>query len=1112
MRPSLSALLAVPFVLALSSVAFAKDATWVRYPSISPDGSRIAFAYRGDLWTVPVAGGDAARLTSHEGYEYRAVWSPDGSQIAFAADWYGNFDVFVVSSAGGSATRLTFHSATDIPATFERDGSRILFESPRQDDPKSILGTPRFAELWSIAVAGGRPRLELTTPAERVQLSGDGSVALYQNLRGYEDPWRKHHTSPVARDVWRWERTTGRHQALTQHAAEDRNPVFTPGGDAYLFLSERGSTFNVWKTSVGPAEPGGFAQLTSHVTHPVRFLSVGGDSYCYGWNGGVYVAPLAGGEGTRVPIRCSVDQRKNPVEYVTESKGATSIKVSPNGEEVAFVLRGDVYVTSVEHGATKRVTGTPEQERSLSWAPDGRTLYYAGERTANGSGASWNIFSSTIVHADEKHFHRATVLRESSVIATADESFQPVVSPDGKQIAFLRNRDELVVFDVTSRAVRTLVPPERNYSYSDGDIWFSWSPDSRWVAVTYLPNKSWLEQIGVVEVATGRVTDVTRSGYYESRPRWGRDGRSLHFISDRHGRRNHGSWGTDQDVIALDLTRAANDRGRLSKEDYAALTAKEDKEKKKGKKGGNDDGDAEKDEPPPTVTINFDRPERRLRRITRHSAPISSFVVSPDGEAVVYLGQVDGKWDVWISKPRAGETKKLISLGEDRGGQLELSKDGKSLFVRKGNGTIVKADVAGAFKPEKGGGRRGNDGGGGGGGGGTKTKPVGYTAEAWIDRPAERAHLFEHAWRQAKVKFYNPNLHGVDWAAMRAAYAQHLPEIDNSRDFAELLSEILGELNASHTGGRYRPRRTGGDQTASLGLLYDPQWAGDGLKIAEVLRGGPCDKEELKIAAGHTVTAVNGSALSAGANPWPVFNRLAGKLTRLTLRDAGGGSYDAVVRPIAPGAVNGLLYERLLDRRRKIVDDASGGRIGYVHVRGMNDASFRRVYRETLGLNADKEALIVDTRFNGGGWLHDDLVVFLSGKRYLDFQPRGKVRGSLGGEPLQRWDKPSCVVMSEGNYSDAHMFPWAYREHGLGKLVGAPVAGTGTAVWWERLIDQELIFGIPQVGMVDPRGEYLENQTLEPDVTVLTEPSRIGSGMDDQLLEAVRVLLDELGK
>ena len=194
------------------------------------------------------------------------------------------------------------------------------------------------------------------------------------------------------------------------------------------------------------------------------------------------------------------------------------------------------------------------------------------------------------------------------------------------------------------------------------------------------------------------------------------------------------------------------------------------------------------------------------------------------------------------------------------------------------------------------------------------------------------------------------------------------------------------------------------------------------------------------------------------------------------------------------------------------VEDASGGRVGYVHVRGMNDASFRRVYRETLGLNADKEALIVDTRFNGGGWLHDDLVVFLSGQRYLDFQPRGKVRGSLGGEPLQRWDKPSCVVMSEGNYSDAHMFPWAYREHGIGKLVGAPVAGTGTAVWWETLIDRELIFGIPQVGMVDRRGEYLENQTLEPDVTVLTEPSRVAAGMDDQLLEAVRVLLAELNK
>ncbi len=301
-----------------------------------------------------------------------------------------------------------------------------------------------------------------------------------------------------------------------------------------------------------------------------------------------------------------------------------------------------------------------------------------------------------------------------------------------------------------------------------------------------------------------------------------------------------------------------------------------------------------------------------------------------------------------------------------------------------------------------------------------------------------------------------------------------------------------------------------GDATAALGLLFSPSEIADGLVIAEVLPGGPCGSAESKIRAGHVLTAIDGEALGPDVNPWRLLDRRAGKRVRLALRAKGGETYEQVVRPIPQSEESELLYRRLLERRRAIVEEASNGRIGYVHVRGMNDRSFRHAFQETLGRNADKEALIVDTRFNGGGWLHDDLVVFLSGKRYMDFVPRGKERGSLGGEPLHRWSKPSCVLMSEGNYSDAHLFPVAYRMHEIGKLVGAPVAGTGTAVWWERLIQPGLVFGIPQVGMVDPEGDYQENKTLDPDVLVLTDPAKIAEGTDEQLLAAVKTLLEDL--
>ena len=245
----------------------AEDANWVRYPTISPDGSRIAFAYRGDLWTIPVAGGDAEQLTTHDGLETRPIWSPDGSQIAFASDRHGNFDVFVMPSKGGVATRLTYHSTTDLPCDFERDGTRVLFSTTRQDAPESILPSARIADLWSIPVIGGRARMELTTPADWARVSRDGNRVAYEDRRGYENQWRKHHTSPVSRDIWVWNRSQGTHTRLTDWNGEDRKPTWAADGSLY-FLSERAGTLNVFQLKEGET-----TQLSSHKTHPARFLT-----------------------------------------------------------------------------------------------------------------------------------------------------------------------------------------------------------------------------------------------------------------------------------------------------------------------------------------------------------------------------------------------------------------------------------------------------------------------------------------------------------------------------------------------------------------------------------------------------------------------------------------------------------------------------------------------------------------------------------------------------------------------------------------------------------------------------------------------------------------------
>lgn len=1090
----------VALALAGTPAARAADgaSTWLRTPAISPDGGSICFSYRGDLWIVGAAGGDARPLTSHVAHDHSPVWSPDGSRIAFASDRHGQFDVFVVSARGGPAERLTFHSAHDVPSSFAPDGSAVLFTSARLDAPEACVASPWLPELYSVPVAGGRARQVLTTAAERAVWSADGTKILYHDRKGYENEWRKHHRSSVTRDVWVYDATAARHEKLTSFEGEDRNPVWAPGGASFWYLSETDGTSNVWRRDLTKdAVP---TQVTRHAGHPVRFLSAASDgTLCYAWRGDLWTL-AAGGEPRRLDVRCPADDRTNPVENVVARDGATEMAPSPSGLEVAFVVRGDVFVASAEHGTTRRITATPGMERSVSWEPDGRALHFAAERDG-----SWNLHRAVLDAKETDGFARAAAVREEVVLATPKEEFQPLVSPDGRWVAYVEDRDAIAVLDLASKATRVLVPAAYNYSYSDGDLRFSWSPDSRWLAFGCVGGRRWIGDVGVVSLATGGIENMTRSGYEEDFPQWSADGGALLFLSDRAGRKNHASWGADQDVFAMSLTLAAWERARLSREDFDLLRAKEETSKKDAApapEGAAKPADAAKAAPVP-VEIEFEGRDRRIRRMTTISAPVAGWAAAPDGETVVLFAQVDDAWALWAARPRDGEQKRILETSGP--GDVVFAQDGKSVFVRTEDGRIARVELSGLDD----GGKPGRRGDGEGGGIRGERKDVAYAAELSIDLPAERAAMFEHAWRQARAKFYDPDLHGTDWEALRTEYARFLPHVANRHEFAELLSELLGELNASHTGARHRFQPDEADRTSSLGLLYDVRWQGAGLRVAEVLTGGPADRKGTKLGPGAVIVAIDGVPLPATYDPARALNRKAGKWVAVTFTTAAGETAEERIRAIDAGAEAALVHERWMRRTEQRALELSGGRVGYAHVDGMDDGSYRELFRDALGKHGDREALLVDTRWNGGGWLHDDLVGFLGARDYLWFVPRGKSKGELGAEPARRWTRPVAVLMNEGNYSDAHVFPYAFRALGLGKLVGTSVAGTGTAVWWERQVDPSIVFGIPQVGLLTPDGAYLENLELRPDVEVLAHPDDVARGDDRQLAAAVRVLLEE---
>ena len=970
LAPVLLTLLATTVSAQSPAPASPQTPLWLRYPAISPDGQTLAFTYRGRIYTVAAQGGTALPLTLHDSHAMQPVWSHDGRMIAFASDRHGNFDVYVMPASGGEAKRLTFHSAADIPTDFAPDGSDVLFESSRMDAAAaSLFPSGVLPELYRVPVAGGRVVQVLTTPAEEARFDPAGRRVVYQDRKGYEDAWRKHHNSSVTRDIFIYDTKAGTHTRISPFDGEDRDPVWTADGNGVLYLSERDGTSNVWRT---PAErPDAAEQVTHHTRYPVRFLSTSDDgTIAYSWNGELYVRAANVTEPRKVPIAIRSELEQQVLSNEALGREATEMALSPDGKEIALVMRGEIFVTSTDYGTTKRVTNTPQQERSVSFSPDGRCVLYAGER-----GESWDVFRSCIRRKEEPRFTAATVLDETAIVATPAEEFQPKYSPDGKEVAYLEDRAALRVADVASGRRRTVMPGKGQYSYQDGDIWYDWSPDGRWFLVDNAPGGRWpYTEVSLVTSAGGQAPiNLTQSGYFDRRGRFVGNGMLIWF-TDREGMRSHGSRGSQLDVYGMFLTKAALDRFDLSKERLELSEA--------GKKPAAEPDTAKSAKPKgDSLVIELNGIEERIRRLTINSSDLADGLLTPDASKLVYLARFESGYDLWVEDLRAHETKLLAKLNVQVGPNdiltapaIALDSAGREVFVQSRDG-IVRITLSNGER-----------------------KPVPFRAEMALDLPAERAYLFEHIWRQVKEKFYDPALHGVDWDGLKRDYARFIPHITNNYE---------------------------------------------------------------------------------------------------------------VTRPISLGRENELLYRRWVRQRREETERLSGGRLGYVHVRAMDEASFRTAFSEALGRNADREALIVDTRFNGGGWLHDDLATFLEGEAYVRMAPRGEV---LGSEPLSKWHKPSAVLMSESNYSDGHFFPWTYHTLGIGPLVGMPVPGTATAVWWERLQDPSLVFGIPQVGMLDNNGHYLENQQLEPDYKVWNDWGSAAQGKDRQLEKAVEVLLDKLGR
>jgi tricorn protease len=1039
----------VAIFLVFVAVATAQDlepARFLRYPAFSPDSKQIAFSYMGDIWVAPAEGGNAIRLTVHPAHDIRPRFSPDGKWIAFNSNREGNYDIFLMPAKGGRPKRLTYHSADDILGDWSPDGRWIVFSSNRDH---------RFAQIYLLEVETGYVR-RLTSDETNLHsptFSPDGRYIVF--CRGGTSWWRKGYRGSANSEIWRLPITiegdriaTGKPERLTYYEGNDWFPMVSPDGTLY-FVSDRTGVFNIWRMPLigtrGEGRGTGESKAEQVTNHGDRVLypnlSRDGKFIVYEHDFSLWVVPTKGGEPKRLTIFAPSDEPQNRLQRLALTSQATEFALSPDGKQIAFVVRGEIFVVNVEKGGeAKRITDHPYRDFDIDWSPDGKKLAFVSERDGNRE-----VYIVDI---------RTRELKRLTNTPDAAES-NPKWSPTGNYVAFIRGPfgRQLCWVDVNTGEEKVVV---------EGPFIgeFAWSPDGRWICLNRSDPANNVTDLYIVPWNGGEPVNVTRMPYWNGSIVWTKDGKNIVFRSNR----------TDDnvDIYVLPLERP---KEKLDEEE--GESEKKPQERKEGEKKL------------PEVKIDFTDIHKRIRRLTATVFNEGSFAVSPDSKTVVFVATPVDQPEIW-SVPLEGGSLTRLASGVSAS-QLQFSPDGNRIYFLSTGGTIrYLTRPAGSLGS------------------------VNFTARLTVDRVVELQHMFDEGWRLLKEQFYDEKMHGVDWDAMREKYRPLIEHVAAKEDFYALVSMMLGELNASHLG--ISGPTVSGPETAYLGVWFDPEHRGPGVKISAVLKNSPADRDESRLNVGEFILAIDGVEVSNNEQIWDALADKAGRVVELLVNDkpTKEGARTVKIKPINRGQWSNLLYEDWVEKRKRMVDEWSNGRIGYIHIQAMSQSELRKFEREFYAeVVGKKEALIIDVRFNGGGRIHDELLSILKRRLYALEQYRGTPPFT---QPFQVWQKPTVVLINEFSASDAEIFPKAFRDLGLGKLVGVPTYGGVIGTYNVTLIDGTTFFRVPVTGWRTLDGVNLENYGVKPDILVEHSPEDNFNENDLQLKMAVELLLKELGK